>query len=69
MNSSLHEIEGLTRINGCCSFRWVGSDASEERYALVEPDHCADCVAELERRGFHLVEYDSHYDEAVAAHA
>lgn len=69
MESSRHELEGLTRINGCCSFRWVGTDVSEERFALVEPEHCADCVAELERRGFHLVEYDASCDQALAAHA
>ena len=45
------KIVGLLRLRKCCLFTWREGRDRTHRTVIVEPQHCAECVAELHRIG------------------
>jgi hypothetical protein len=47
-------IVGLLRLRDHCTFSWEEPQSGGRRTAWVRATHCADCVSELERRGYEI---------------
>jgi hypothetical protein len=45
------KIVGLLRLRECCLFTWRESRDRQKRTVVIEPNHCAQCIAELRRIG------------------
>jgi hypothetical protein len=45
------KIVGLLRVRNCCLFTWRDARDRNRRTIFVEPQHCAQCIAELRRMG------------------
>jgi hypothetical protein len=49
-------LTGLVRVREHCVFSWQEPERGGERSAVVLTTHCAACVAELQLRGYKLVQ-------------
>ena len=47
-------LVGLVRVREHCTFNWRSLVESGVRVVEVIPTHCADCIAEVRRRGYRL---------------
>ncbi len=47
---------GLLRVREHCTFTWRGPVEGGQRTVEVFPEHCAECIAEVRRRGFDLIQ-------------
>lgn len=45
-------LVGLVRLRDHCTFTWAESERGGRRVATVYGTHCAQCVAELQERGY-----------------
>ncbi len=51
-----YRVEGTLTINGHCTFKWTEDTFGYQRNAMLEPQHCAQCTAEVRRMGILLDE-------------
>jgi hypothetical protein len=51
-------LVGLTRVREHCTFTWRKPETGGERMVEIRADHCLECIAELRRRGCHLINPD-----------
>ena len=61
-------IVGETMIRRHCTFRWTEPIEIGPRVYEVEPHHCKECIAELERRGFRIKDSRSPPEGGSADH-
>lgn len=47
---------GLLRVREHCTFAWNTTPGADQRSVDVLPSHCEECIAEVRRRGFELVD-------------
>ena len=50
-----HVPVGLLRVRNHCTFTWRGAVTGAQRRVEVLPDHCAECIAEVRRRGLEVI--------------
>jgi hypothetical protein len=48
-------LVGLFRIREHCTFTWQEPEGGGQRAVEIVPSHCAECVAEIRKRGYRLV--------------
>jgi hypothetical protein len=48
-------LTGLVRIRQHCLFRWQEPEGGGERTVDILPTHCAECVKEIQQRGYKSV--------------
>lgn len=47
---------GLIRVRDHCTFSWRENEAGGGRSAAIQATHCPECVAELRKLGYVLVQ-------------